>query len=186
MIIAPATPHASSYCCDQCGQDRAFPSTEFIKGNPGDCLYFSDGTTAELWEDEREACRDGDVWSCVKYGLLSRIQHIASCCIKVPLEVLFSCCCFTTYALMAPVRVCYFGSKLCSLGVLSSDEEARLQPGHRHCFFEGVVNAVKACYATVNFPCHVLCPEAESFCYVHQAFAWIEKKQDAGRTGFFQ
>jgi hypothetical protein len=52
MTIAPAAPHSSTYCFDQCGEDRVFPSTDFQKT---DCHFLTEKQSAEIWEDEREA-----------------------------------------------------------------------------------------------------------------------------------
>jgi hypothetical protein len=79
---------------------------------------------------------------------------------------------------MFPIIACCYSAKLFCRG----NEEGIsccISCGKRiqeFLIFAGIFHALQACYMSATFPCDVTCPEVESFCYVHQANAWIDKK----------
>ena len=136
---------------------------------------------AMTWEDERDACMDGQILKGCGYGCLSRIKHLGSCAFNVPIELTFS-----ALSSLGSVLIGAFGPLCCLSGTVCGIMGNPDELGTGAVEAAGAVCEISSMYGllsglhlgdamlkTVRFPMNLFAPEAMSgLCYQH----WCDLK----------
>jgi len=139
-----------------------------------DCYILSSKMNAKLWEDERDACQEGDCMTGCVFGLISRIVF--------PLSAL---CAIVTSAVASPIEIacgvsgCAGGSVVGAAGTLACCNENCMSTAAGCCAFGGacclggcLTAEIIACNALM-LPLDIVFPECLGMVGFHE---WMSRR----------